>query len=188
MHLPLQITFRHMEHSPALEARIQQLANRLDRYRQEITSCRVVIEAPHKHQHQGSLYTVHLDITLPGREIAVSRDQHGNHAHEDAHVALRDAFLAAGRQLEQRVQKQRGQVKEHAAAPHGRIRELYPMLDYGRIEASDGRDIYFHRNAVVDVDFDQLDIGMPVHFAEERGDQGIQASTVHVEGRHHVVG
>lgn len=188
MHLPLQITFRHIEHSPALEAHIHQLANRLDRYTQEIMSCRVVIEAPHRHQHQGSLYTVHLDITLPGGEIAVTRDQHNNHAHEDAHVALRDAFLAAERQLEQRVQKRRGKVKEHEAPPHGRIRELYPMLDYGRIEASDGRDVYFHRNAVVDVDFDSLDIGMPVHFAEEHGDQGVQASTVHVEGRHHIVG
>lgn len=188
MHLPLQITFRHMEHSPALEARIKQLAERLDRYTQEVTSCRVVLVAPHRHQHQGNLYTVHLDITLPGSKIAVTRDQHDNHAHEDAHVALRDAFHAAERQLEQRTQKRRGKVKEHTAPPHGRIRELYPMLDYGRIEASDGRDIYFHRNAVIEADFDRLDIGMPVHFSEESGDQGIQASSVHIEGRHHIVG
>ncbi|MBI5462245.1 MAG: HPF/RaiA family ribosome-associated protein [Gammaproteobacteria bacterium] len=185
MHLPLQITFRHIEPSPALEARIRQLAERLDHYSQEIMSCRVVIEAPHKHNHQGNLYTVHLDITSPSGEIAVTRDQHDNHAHEDAHVALRDAFRAAERQLEQRVQKLRRDTKAHETAPHGRIRALYPQLDYGRIEASDGRDIYFHRNSVVNTDFNELDIGMPVYFSEEMGEQGIQASSVHVEGKHH---
>lgn len=188
MQLPLQITFRHMEPSPALEAKIHTLAERLDRYSQEIMSCRVVIEAPHKHHHQGSLYTVHLNITLPGHEIAVTRDQHDKHAREDAYVALRDAFTAAGRQLEHRVQRRRGDVKEHDVAPHGRIRELFPMQDYGRIEASDGRDFYFHRNSVLNMDFDRLDIGMPVHFTEEMGDQGLQASSVTVEGKHHVVG
>ena len=188
MQLPLQITFRHLEHSPALEAKIHTLAERLDRYSQEIMSCRVVIEAPHKHNHQGSLYTVHNNITIPGKEIAVSRDQHDKHAHEDAYVALRDAFSAAGRQLEHLVQRRRGDVKEHDVPPHGRIRELFPMQDYGRIEASDGRDIYFHRNSVLNMAFDQLDIGMPVHFTEEMGEQGIQASSVRIEGKHHVVG
>lgn len=188
MQLPLQITFRHMEQSPALETRIRQLAERLDRYSQEVMACRVVIEAPHKHHHQGSLYTVSIDITLPGREIAVTREQHDKHAREDAYVALRDAFHAAERQLEQRVQKRRRQVKEHEAPPHGRIRELYPMADYGRIEASDGRDIYFHRNSVVNMEFDSLDIGMPVHFTEEMGENGVQASSVLIEGRHHTVG
>jgi len=188
MHLPMQITFRHMEHSPALEARIQELAGRLDRYSQEVMSCRVVVEAPHKHHHQGSLYSVHLDITLPGGEIAVARDQHDRHAHEDAHVALRDAFAAAERQLEQFVQRRRKDVKEHAPPPHGRIRELYPSADYGRIETSDGRDIYFHRNSVINMGFDQLAVGMPVHFSEELGEQGAQASSVQVEGKHHNVG
>jgi cold shock CspA family protein len=187
MHLPLQITFRHMEPSPALEARIHQLAERLDHYSQEIMRCRVVIEAPHKHHHQGCLYTVHLDITSPSVEIAVTRDQHDRHAHEDAHIALRDAFRAAERQLEQHVQKLRRETKEHDAVPHGRIRELHPQLDYGRIEASDGRDVYFHRNSVVNTDFDTLDIGMPVVFAAEMGDDGLQASTVRVEGKHHHV-
>jgi cold shock CspA family protein/ribosome-associated translation inhibitor RaiA len=188
MQLPLQITFRHMDPSPSLEARIKQLAERLDHYSQEIMSCRVVIEAPHKHNHQGNLYTVHLDITSPSGEIAVTRDQHDKHAHEDAHVALRDAFRAAERQLEQRVQKRRQDVKDHAITPHGRIRELNPKHGFGRIETSDGRDIYFHRNSVINGDFEQLDIGTPVHFNEEMGEQGLQASSVHVEGKHHRVG
>ena len=188
MHLPLQITFRHMDPSPALETRIRELAGRLDRYAQEIMSCRVVIEAPHRHHQQGKLFSVHLDITLPGGELAVTRDAHDKHAHEDAHVALRDAFNAAARQLEQRVQRRRGDTKEHQVTPHGRIRELHPAQDYGRIETSDGRDIYFHRNSVVNGAFDRLDIGMPVHFSVEEGEHGPQASSVLIEGAHHVVG
>lgn len=188
MQLPLQITFRHMDPSPALETRIRELAGRLDRFAQEITSCRVVVEAPHKHHHQGSLFSVHIDITLPGGEIAVARDQHDRHAHEDAHVALRDAFTAAARQLEQRVQRRRGDTKEHDVTPHGRIRELHPAQDYGRIETSDGRDIYFHRNSVVNEAFDRLGVGMPVHFSVEEGEDGPQASSVLIEGQHHVVG
>lgn len=188
MHLPLQITFRHMEPSEALEARIHQLAERLDRYSQEIMSCRVVVEAPHLHHHQGNLFRIHIDITAPGREIAVNRDKHDNHAHEDVYVALRDAFAAAGKQLEQHVQKRRRQVKEHGVPPHGHIRELHPEGGYGRIETSDGRDIYFHRNSVVNSDFDRLTPGTPVHFSEENGEMGAQASSVLVEGKHHTVG
>jgi cold shock CspA family protein len=180
MHLPLQITFRHMDHSPALESRAHQLAEKLDRYAQAITSCRVVIEAPHKHHHQGSLYSVHIDITFPGGEIAVARDQHDRHAHEDAHVALRDAFVAAARQLEQRVQRRRREVKEHAATPQGRISELHPGQDYGRIETADGHGVYFHRNAVINADFDHLAVGTSVYFSEEPGDEGPQASSVHI--------
>lgn len=187
MQLPLQITFRHMDASPALEMRIRQLAERLDHYSQEIMSCRVIVEAPHNHQHQGKLYTIHIDITSPGGEIVVTRDQHDKQAHSDAHVALRDAFRAAERQLEQRIEKRRGAVKEHEIAAHGRIRELIPERDYGRIETSDGRDVYFHRNSVINSDFAHLNVGMSVHFSEEMGEDGSQASSVHIEGKHHLV-
>ncbi|MFN2309171.1 MAG: cold-shock protein [Gammaproteobacteria bacterium] len=103
-------------------------------------------------------------------------------------MALRDAFVTAERQLEQHVQKRRREVKVHAVSPHGRIRELYPLADYGRIETPDGRDVYFHRNSVVNLAFDRLDIGMPVHFSEEIGEHGAQASSVLVEGAHHSTG
>lgn len=70
--------------------------------------------------------------------------------------------------------------------PHGHIRELFPNQDYGLIEAFDGREIYFHRNSVVDEDFDKLCEGDRVHFSEEMGENGPQASSVHVEGKHQV--
>lgn len=113
MQLPLQITFRHMEPSPALEARIRELAARLERFSPQIMRCHVIVEpAPH-HQHQGGLHDFHIDITLPDAEIAIRKAHAADHAHEDAYVALRDAFRAARRKLEDYERKRRLDVKTH---------------------------------------------------------------------------
>ncbi len=92
MQTPLQITFRDMPPSPAVEERIRQKAKKLESFYDRIMGCRVVVEVPQKHHHQGKLYNVRLDITVPGGEIAVNRQPD-----EDVYVALRDAFNAAGR-------------------------------------------------------------------------------------------
>jgi len=108
MQIPLQITVRGIEHSDALETHIRDKANKLEEFFDHITSCRVVVEVPHKHHHQGKQFNVRLDIGVPGSEIVVNRD----HA-EDVYVALRDAFDAAKRQLEDYARKIRGDVKTH---------------------------------------------------------------------------
>ncbi|MFO7602799.1 MAG: HPF/RaiA family ribosome-associated protein [Gammaproteobacteria bacterium] len=188
MQIPLQITFRHMETSEALEARIREKARSLERFADHIMSCRVTVEAPHQHQQQGNLFSIKIDITLPGGEIVAARHSDKHHAHEDPYVALRDAFNAARRQLEDYLRKRRGKVKTHAQPPHGRVKQLFPFNDYGVIETADGREIYFHRNSVIETEFDKLEEGSLVHFNEEMGDDGPQASSVHVEGKHHVRG
>jgi len=81
---------------------------KLEEFFKHITSCRVVVEVPHKHHHQGKQFNVRIDIGVPGSEIVVNRD----HA-EDIYVALRDAFDAAKRQLEDYARKIRGDVKTH---------------------------------------------------------------------------
>jgi cold shock CspA family protein len=106
----------------------------------------------------------------------------------DVYVAVRDAFRAARRQLEDYARKRRGHVKTHEPTPHGRIASIYPEMDYGKIETADRREIYFHRNSVIEADFDALTEGMEVRFMEEMGDQGPQATTVHLVGKHHPVG
>jgi hypothetical protein len=40
-------------------------------------------------------FNIHIDLGVPGKEIVVDRQEN-----EDAYVALRDAFDAAKRQLE----------------------------------------------------------------------------------------
>jgi cold shock CspA family protein/ribosome-associated translation inhibitor RaiA len=180
MQLPLQVTFLHMEPSPALEARIRELAVRLERFSEHIMRCHVIVEAPHRHQHQGMLFDVRIDITVTGREIAIRHAHPASHAHEDPYVALRDAFRAARRKLQDYERELRQQVKTHVDLPRGRICELNPSEDFGRIETDDGRLIYFHRHSVLGHPFDKLTTGTEVRFSEEPGDRGPQASTVHV--------
>lgn len=181
MQLPLQVTFRNMDSSPAIEKEVREKAAKLEKFCDRITSCRVIVEAPHRHQHQGKLYHVRVDLSVPGEELVVSREPENNRAHEDVYVAIRDAFDAARRQLQDYSRRQRGKVKQHEVPPQGRIAALFRDEGYGNIETADGRSIYFHRNSVVNADFDKLQLGTPVRFAEEAGDRGPQASTVHVE-------
>ncbi len=183
MELPLQITFRHMEPSPAIETRIKEHAQKLDRYYDRITSCRVVVEAPHKHHHKGRLYHVAVELGVPDGRLVASRERDLHHAHEDVYVAIRDAFDAVRRQLDGYVTRRRGAVKTHEPGLHGRVIELVPERDFGRIATPDGREIYFHRNSVVDANFDNLEVGTEVRFVETEGLEGPQASTVHVLGK-----
>lgn len=187
MQLPLQITFRHIEASEAMENNIREHAAELDQFYDHIMSCHVVVDASHKHHRQGKLFQVHIDLTVPGKEFVASREPGQHHAHEDIYVAIRDAFDAMRRQLEDHARKQRGHVKSHEVVPHGKISELVADEDYGRILTADGRDIYFHRNSLLNADFDDLKLGMEVRFAEEAGERGPQASSIHVIGKHHVV-
>jgi ribosomal subunit interface protein len=115
--LPLQITFRQMDSSEAVESAIAKRAEKLDQHYERIMSCRVVVHAPHRHHHKGKLFAVAVDVKVPGGEIAVNRSQAEDHAHEDVYVAIRDAFDALERQLEDFARRQRGEVKSHQRRP-----------------------------------------------------------------------
>jgi ribosomal subunit interface protein len=115
MQVPLQITVRDMDHSEALDARIRGKAEKLAGFDASITSCRVTIEKSRKHHRQGHHFQVVVDVRVPGKELVV------NHSHdEDVYVALRNAFDAMTRQVEENLRVKRGFVKTHAsAAPQG---------------------------------------------------------------------
>jgi ribosome-associated translation inhibitor RaiA len=188
MQIPLQVTFRNLKRSPAVEAEVRTHAERLDKFYDRIMSCRVVIEERHKHHHQGNHFHVSVDVTVPGGELAATREPDEHHRYTDVHVAIRDAFDSVRRQLEDFARRHDQRLKVHAAPPHGRIVEMNPEEDYGRIESPDGRLVYFHRNSVIGADFDELKIGTEVRFHEEAGERGPQASTVRLVGKHHIVG
>lgn len=185
MQLPLELTFRDMDHSDAMEAKIRERAEKLDRFHDHIMSCRVMVEAPHKHNHKGKIYHVSLDVTVPGTELVVNRDPKDNHAHEDAYVAIRDAFDAMERQLEAHANKKRGEVKTHEEEGYARVGNLSPERDFGMLQSFDGRVIYFHRNSLKNGDFDNLKEGDEVRFLEEMGEEGPQAVMVRVIGEEH---
>ena len=114
MQIPLQITVRDMEHSEALEARIRSKAQKLEEFFAHIVSCHVVVEVPHRHHQQGKQFNVRIDIGVPGNTIVLNR-----HQSEDVYVALRDAFDAAKRQLQEYSRVMRGDVKTYAARRPG---------------------------------------------------------------------
>jgi ribosome-associated translation inhibitor RaiA len=132
-----QITFRHIPSSPAIEARIQEEVAGLSRYFDRITSCHVVIDAPHHHHRpQGRTWHITIQINVPGGTIVVNHEpslhaavgmeqvdsvhkHHEPHAdHRDVYVCIRDAFSAARRQIEDYSRKLRGDVKHHHDQAH----------------------------------------------------------------------
>ena len=133
----LKITFRNMTPSAAIEKHVREKAGKLESFCDRITSCRVIVEAPHRHHHKGKAFQVRIDLSVPGGEIVINRapkrlsaakltegeqsekalvenhrpSKHG--AHEDVYVAIRDAFNAAGRKLQDHIRRQSGAIKVH---------------------------------------------------------------------------
>lgn len=111
MTIPVQITFRHMETSEAVETRVRDLANHLGVFSDKITSCRVVLDSPHRHHHQGKVFNVKVQLALPGEDVVVDMERPDRDGHEDVYVVIRDAFDAAKRQLQQRMSSLRNEEK-----------------------------------------------------------------------------
>ena len=142
MDIPLTISFRNMTPSASVENEIGEKAEKLGSFCDRITSCRVIVEAPHRHHHKGQAFQIHIDLSVPGKQIVIKHapkqlaavklaegsvsenEMVENHeaskqgAHADVYVAIRDAFDAAGRKLQDYVRRQRGAVKKHERATH----------------------------------------------------------------------
>ncbi len=187
MSFETQITFRGMDSSPAVKARIQEHAEKLARFHDRIMSCHVVVQAPHRHHHKGRLYEVRVDVKIPGHEITVHRDPTEHHAHEDVNVAVRDAFNAVARRLEDTVRERRGDVKTHESEAHGHVARIFAEEGYGFIEAANGDEVYFHSHAVANDGFAALEVGCQVRYNAEIGEKGLQATIVKPIGKHHPV-
>lgn len=185
--IPLQITFRDLEKSEALESRIREQVDKLGHFYTGINSCRVTVEKLHKHHHQGNHFHVRVDIKTTGHELLAGREPDQNQAYTDVYVAVRDAFKAMRRQLEDLVRQQQGQVKHHAQRPHGHVTEISPDKRFGRIESVDGRWLNFHRNSLIGEDLDKLQEGTPVYYIEDMGEDGPYASSVYPVGKHHIL-
>ena len=112
MQTPLQITFQDIEPSEFIESRIREKVAKLERFYDRIVSVRVVVAAPHRSSNNGNAFNARLDITIPGKEIAINRQPENNHAYEDVYVVIRDAFVAAERQLKSEAAIRR-EAKQH---------------------------------------------------------------------------
>jgi ribosome-associated translation inhibitor RaiA len=108
MQLPLDVRFHNLDHSTAVEAAVREAAAKLEKFADDIVSCRVTVEGPHKHHHTGNLFAVRIDLRYAGGEVVASREPSAHHSHADVYIAVRDAFKAARRQLQDRVRIRRG--------------------------------------------------------------------------------
>lgn len=201
MELPIQITFRNMDSSEQVKEWIRAEAEKLETFYHPIMSCRVAVEVPHRHRRKGAVYGVRIDLTLPGTEIvvkraptlahrlrqvkqtAVSKNKEVDAPRKNLRIAINEAFGAACRRLQEYARKQRREVKTHEPIPVARVNRIFPDQGYGFLTAPDGREIYFHEDSVLNGAFKRLKIGTAVHFAEEKGEKGPQASTVRIAGK-----
>jgi ribosomal subunit interface protein len=172
MQVPLELSARRATLSPHLESDLRARVEKLERYYHRITSCRIAVEGPSQHHHEGGLYRVRLDITVPGHELVADKEA------ETLATAVQDAFVAAERQVEEYARKRRGEVKTSVTPPEGTVLRIFPEEGFGFLSGADGRELYFHKNSVLDPGFEALAVGARVRYAEEQGFEGPQASTV----------
>ncbi len=175
MKLPLEIRARNVNISPATEELIREKADKLEKLYDRIIGCRVTVDIPHKSQRSGIHYAVRIELTVPGREIVVKRDPE-----EDLMAAVLGSFEVAQRSIKEFSEKQRGEVKYHEEKPVARVSRLFPEDGYGFLTTPEGREVYFHANALLNGKFKELSVGVPVSFVEKEGEKGAQASSVYL--------
>lgn len=183
--IPVEITFHGMQGTDALRADIEKHAQKLGRFAPELINCRFVLERAEARHHRGNRFVARIRVTLPGGELDVGHAPSGDQSHEDAYVAIGDAFQALRRNLQDFRRKRQGKVKLHRGAKEGHVQYIDRQAGYGVIETPDGREIHFHPNSVVDAAFERIQVNDRVRFAEVPGEEGPWASTVHLITHHY---
>ncbi len=184
MKVPLEITYRDVEKSAAIETLIHEKVAKLERLCNYINSCHIAVEKINDRPRSGSPYRVRIDLTLPPSHELVAdshpsdRDQYAN-----LDTVVRDAFSKMERQLKEQTRMQRESEKTQGGsidATAALVTRIFREQDYGFIKTLAGEDIYFHRNSVLHGDFDRLEVGTGVRYEAVEGEQGLQATTVQI--------
>jgi cold shock CspA family protein/ribosome-associated translation inhibitor RaiA len=185
MQVPVQIDFRGEELSPRLRALIEEKIAALETRFGRITAGRVVLKSPSGHHQNGGLYEVGVHLTLPeGRLVNVERTPTPDERFGNPVFAIDDAFKRARRQLQDEVGRMDRKPRQREVPAMGTVVRLDESGEFGFLATSDGDELYFHRNSVINGGFAKLKVGTLVSFAEEEGEQGPQASTVKLAGKH----
>lgn len=194
MQTPLQITFRNIETSEAVENRIRERAGRLERFSNDIIGCRAVVEVPHRSPGSGKhALALGLEVDVPGKTLVAKGEAAPSETRDLAGRMIGDVFDAMLRQLEDYHQIRRRDVNRPqggTASQVGSVVRLYKEQDYGFIEVKDGPTLYFHRSVVHADGFDRLTLGTSVAYAiaAQEGPMGPQASQVRPLGEAHAGG
>ena len=104
MQVPLDITFENSEPSEAIRSEVEKQAKRLEKFHDRITSCNVAVIAPQTRHRKGDLFKIDIRIAMPEHKDILVTKTHGDAPeHEHIAVAIKDAFGAAQRQIEDTV-------------------------------------------------------------------------------------
>jgi ribosomal subunit interface protein len=175
---PFEIVTHGVTVTPDVMEYLQLRIGRLPSFYDRILSSRIVLRGETRHHRTGGPFSVHVYVDTPQRVIAVTRQQRDN-----LHVAIREAFDAVQRQLEDHARVQRGDVSPATRPPRSRVARVFHELGYGFIDTEDG-DVYFHRNAVLGDRFHEIEPGSEVRYELKTGEKGLQASTVALSSAH----
>ncbi len=172
--MELKIEARNVELRKGWQTKIEEEKEKLVKhYAGLVLHLRVSIEATTHHKEGG--FEIKLIATIPTDTVVVVKRG------ETVRPLLTEAFDVLALQLKEKVRKKRKNIKTPNTAETdkvGVIRKLSPFESYGFITSFDNRDIYFHENALKNVNMEQLAEGDSVLYGETRGDKGPQASWV----------
>ena len=182
MNVPVEISYRDVSKTPALEELIREKCAKLEEICDYISSCRVTVEQPEKHQRSGRPYRVRIEISVPpGHRVVVDHEPAVVERGTSAESNIRHAFNVAMRDLKKLKERQRREVKAHEEhRTEAVVARVLTEQGFGFLETTDGRQVYFHRNSVANDEFDRIRPGMGVHYVEEQGRDGPQAVAVWV--------
>ena len=186
MQVPLELAFHNIESSDWAEAEIRDRVADLERIYGRLVSCRVRIDQRAKDLTGTIPPVVHIELGIPGHtDLVVAHEPDHllrKYKHPDLHKAINEAFRIAERQLldlkEQRGDRAKGVHKVSEDQSLGQIAEIDAAGDFGFLLTKEGGLLYFHRNALLSGNFDELKRGDEVHYIEDTGDTGPLASKV----------
>jgi ribosome-associated translation inhibitor RaiA len=191
LQVPLEIAFHNIDSSAWAEQEIRARVADLERIYDRLTSCRVRIDQRAKDLTGTIPPVVRIELGIPGRsDLVVSHEPDHllrKYQHPDLHKAINEAFRIAERQLldlkEQRDDRAQGAAHDSENQSLGQIAEITPEQDFGFLLTKEGGLLYFHRNAVLSGDFDDLERGDEVYYVEDLGDTGPIAAKVRVKAK-----
>jgi cold shock CspA family protein len=181
MQIPPEVIFHDVDRSPWVENYIGERVQRLDRFADGITSCRVSLTQEQASHHKGNRYSVMVEVRMPpNHDLAARKSKVIRDMPTQLPALINLAFGAIERQLKKTAQLRRYEAKRHDGQPHGIVERLFEE-GYGFLRAlQDDRQVYFHRNSVLHDDFERLAVGTEVRFTPQDGDDGPQASSVQI--------
>ena len=189
MQVPLEVAFHNIDSSDWAEQEIRDRVANLEKIYDRLTSCRVRVDQRAKNNNGTIPPVVHIELGIPGRpDLVVSHEPDHllrKYQRPDLHKAINEAFRIAERRLVHLKEQRDGRTKEpHHDGPNqalGQIAETDPGGEFGFLLTKEGALLYFHRNAMLSGNFDDLRRGHEVYYVEDMGDTGPVASKVRVK-------